>query len=155
MVVDLDNDGNAEVVVATWTDYSATSSGYLYVISSTGSLITSMQLPYGTSGEGDGALGAPTLANIDSGMSERECSDCVDSNLEVVLMTEGSGLVAYEFSNSANAKILWQTGRGNWARSGNVVPPPTDGSTGGSSSNAPALLVSVFNIVSLLIFTCM
>ena len=81
----MDNDGSYEVVVASWTDFSATAAGSLYVISADGYLITSIQLPYGTSGDGDGALGAPTIANIDDGKDiesssnyRRKFGNCVD-----------------------------------------------------------------------------
>ncbi len=54
-----------------------------------------------------GALAAPTLADIDE-----------DGNLEVVLNTAGSGLVAYRLPNTANVRVLWNTGRGNYLRNG-------------------------------------
>ncbi len=57
----------------------------------------------------NGALPAPTLANIDS-----------DPDLEVVLLTASSGVVAYDLPGTANASILWGTGRGDYQRDGNL-----------------------------------
>jgi uncharacterized repeat protein (TIGR01451 family) len=58
----------------------------------------------------NGALAAPTLANIDA-----------DADLEVVLNTAHSGLVAYELPGTQNARILWGTGRGNFQRTGSFL----------------------------------
>ena len=55
----------------------------------------------------NGALAAPTLADIDT-----------DADLEVVLNTAHSGFVAYDLPGTANAKILWGTGRGSYQRNG-------------------------------------
>ncbi len=53
----------------------------------------------------NGALPAPTLSNLDA-----------DPDLEVVLNTAHSGLVAYDLPGTANARVLWGTGRGNYQR---------------------------------------
>jgi uncharacterized repeat protein (TIGR01451 family) len=55
-------------------------------------------------------MAAPTLANIDA-----------DADLEIVLNTAHSGVVAYDLPGSANASILWGTGRGNFQRSGSFL----------------------------------
>jgi len=69
-----------------------------------------------TSGIGSVAGGtngaAPTLANIDG-----------DADLEIVLNTASAGFVAYDLPGTANARILWGTGRGSYRRSGAVVQP--------------------------------
>jgi hypothetical protein len=52
-------------------------------------------------------LGAPTIANIDG-----------DPDLEVVVGTTRSGVVVYDLPNTANARVLWRTGRGNFGRTG-------------------------------------
>ena len=44
-------------------------------------------------------------------------------DLEVVVGTVSSGVVAYELPNSANARVLWGTGRGSYRRTG--TPPPS------------------------------
>ena len=43
-----------------------------------------------------------------------------DADLEIVLLTAHSGVVVYDLPGSAAAKILWNTGRGSFARSGSV-----------------------------------
>lgn len=60
------------------------------------------------------ALAAPTLANIDA-----------DPNLEVVVNTVNAGSVAYDLPGSAEARVLWQTGRnkGCKERAAVSVPP--------------------------------
>jgi uncharacterized repeat protein (TIGR01451 family) len=55
-------------------------------------------------------LAAPTLANIDD-----------DGDLELVLNTAHSGLVAYDLPGTADARILWSTGRGNYQRTGALL----------------------------------
>ena len=57
--------------------------------------------------EWNGGLAAPTLANIDA-----------DADLEVVVGTSPSGVVAYDLPGSASARVLWRTGRGGYKRSG-------------------------------------
>ena len=59
-----------------------------------------LPVPKSSSRYWNGALAAPTLANIDS-----------DANLEVVVNTVYAGFVAYEIPNTPNARILWGTGR--------------------------------------------
>src|SRR5439155_767888 len=67
----------------------------------------------------NGSLSAPTIANIDS-----------DPDLELVTATTASGVVAYKLPNTANARVLWGTGRGSYGRTGVSVavtaPPPPD-----------------------------
>lgn len=105
-VADLDNDGQAEVLVTTWTEHGSNAGGQLLVLSAAGTLLHAVNLP--TSAEGwDGAMAAPTLANLDN-----------DADYEVVIGTANTGLVAYDLPNTANARILWGTGRGNYLRNG-------------------------------------
>ena len=52
-------------------------------------------------------MAAPTLADIDG-----------DVDLEVVLNTAHSGIVAQDLPGTAGAHILWGTGRGNYWRDG-------------------------------------
>jgi hypothetical protein len=68
-----------------------------------------INLPAAYSGEWNGALAAPTLADIDG-----------DPDLEVVLNTAHSGFVAYDLPGTAGAQILWGTGRGNYWRDGYI-----------------------------------
>ncbi|MEP7357032.1 MAG: FG-GAP-like repeat-containing protein [Anaerolineales bacterium] len=120
VVADLDNDGKAEVIFATWTEHGSNLPGQLNIVSWDGTLIQSIDLPRDPGGDSGGALAAPTLANIDQ-----------DANLEVVVGTVDSGLVAYELAGSANANLLWATGRGSNQRTGSVAL----GSLAGSSKS--------------------
>ena len=48
-------------------------------------------------------------------------SDDADADLEVVLNTAHSGFVAYDLPGTANARVLWGTGRGGMLRNGTVA----------------------------------
>jgi hypothetical protein len=109
-VVDLDNDGQAEVIFATWTQKGHNAAGQLIIASATGTQLHAVNLPRDTGANWGGAMAAPTVANIDS-----------DADLEVVIGTSNWGVVAYDLPNSSNARILWGTGRGTFLRSG--TPP--------------------------------
>jgi hypothetical protein len=88
--------------------------GSLVMLGSDGTLLHSISLPpaFG-SPTWNGAMAAPTLANIDS-----------DANLEVVINSAHSGVLAYELPNTGNARILWGSGRGNYLRSGSPLELP-------------------------------
>ncbi len=107
VVADLDNDGKAEVIFASWTQKGSNHSGKLTILDYLGNLMYSVDLPAGVGEDWNGAMAAPTLANID-----------IDPDLEVVLLTANSGVVAYDLPGTALARILWGTGRGNFLRSG-------------------------------------
>jgi len=113
VVADLDNDGSAEVIFATWVEKGTYQTGELHILDSMGNVIHEVPLPaaYG-SPNWNGTLAAPTLANIDS-----------DPDLEVVLNTAHSGVVAYDLPGTANARIIWGTGRGSYWRNGYYTPP--------------------------------
>ncbi len=114
-VVDLDNDGKAEVIVTTWTQKGTNAGGQLLVLSWDGALLHAVDLPRAAGQSWDGAMAAPTLANIDD-----------DADLEVVIGTAHTGLVAYDLPGTAAARILWGTGRGSYRRTGvsALTPPP-------------------------------
>ena len=83
-------------------------SGRLHVLSSLGVELRAVDLPPSfPAGDYNGALGAPTLADLDD-----------DADLEVVVGTVASGAVAYDLPNTAGARILWGTGRGGPQRTG-------------------------------------
>lgn len=104
-VVDLDADGDAEVLFATWPEKGKNLRGDLVVVDATGIEIARVPLPVSAQ-SWDGALGAPTVANLDA-----------DPALEVVVNTAHTGLVAYEIPGStAGGRRPWPTGRGNLAR---------------------------------------
>ena len=111
IVADLDNDGHAEVIFASWVQKGSHKTGKLHILDYLGNPIHQVDLPlaYG-SPDWNGALAAPTLANIDG-----------DPDLEVVLNTAHSGFVAYDLPGTAAARILWSTGRGSYWRDGYVV----------------------------------
>jgi hypothetical protein len=110
-VADLDGDGDAEVIVATWPPKAEAASGRLHVLDHLGREIHAVDLPPSfPAGSWNGALGAPAVGNVDA-----------DPNVEIVLGTARSGVVAYRVPNSARARILWGTGRGGPERTG--TPP--------------------------------
>ncbi len=110
VVADLDNNGTAEVIFASWAQKGSGATGKLYVLDYLGSPLHVVSLPaaYG-SPDWNGALAAPTLANIDG-----------DLDLEIVLNTAHSGFVAYDLPGTSQAQVQWPTGRGNFLRSSEV-----------------------------------
>jgi uncharacterized repeat protein (TIGR01451 family) len=112
VVADLDNNGQPEVIFASWTQKGSNHTGRLHILSASGDdLVSPVDLPAAVgSWDWNGALAAPTLANIDA-----------DADLEVVLNTAHSGLVAYDLPGTAQARILWGTGRGNYQRTGSPL----------------------------------
>lgn len=107
VVADLNADGRAEVIFASWTEKGSGASGKLHILDYLGNPLHEVDLPAAFNDDWNGSLAAPTLANIDS-----------DSDLEIVLNTAHSGIVAYDLPGSSSAKILWGTGRGNYWRDG-------------------------------------
>jgi hypothetical protein len=106
-VADLNNDGEAEIIFASWVEKGHSATGKLHVLNYLGNPLHEIDLPFAFSGDWNGALAAPTLADIDG-----------DPDLEVVLNTAASGLVAYDLPGTAGAQVLWGTGRGNQRRDG-------------------------------------
>jgi hypothetical protein len=114
VVADLNNDGHAEVLFASWVQKGSGKTGKLHILDWQGQPLHEVALPPAFGAEDwNGALAAPTLANIDA-----------DPDLEVVLNTAHSGFVAYDLPGTARARILWGTGRGNYQRTGTAVPGP-------------------------------
>ncbi|MBN1979781.1 MAG: VCBS repeat-containing protein [Anaerolineae bacterium] len=110
-VADLDNDGHAEVIFGSWVRKGTYQTGKLHVLDYQGNVVYEVNLPaaFG-SPDWNGALAAPTLANIDA-----------DADLEVVLNTAHSGFVTYDLPGTADARVLWGTGRGNYQRTGSIL----------------------------------
>jgi uncharacterized repeat protein (TIGR01451 family) len=111
VIADLDADGSAEVLFASWVQKGSGLTGKLHIVDSMGHPLHEVDLPpaYG-SPDWNGGLAAPTLANIDA-----------DLDLEVVLNTAHSGFVAYDLPGTESARILWATGRGNQQRTGSIL----------------------------------
>ena len=116
-VADLDGDGKAEVIFASWTQKGSGHTGKLYILDYLGNPLQVVDLPLGEGTDWNGALAAPTLTDIDS-----------DHELEVVLNTANSGLVAYDLPGTRTDGILWGTGRGSYLRSGALTPSSLTGS---------------------------
>jgi uncharacterized repeat protein (TIGR01451 family) len=115
VVADIDADGKAEVIFGTWPRNGGRRVGKLVVTDWQGKLLQQIALPAPLSTDPDewnGVLGAPTIANIDA-----------DPDLEIVVGTVSSGMVAYDLPGSANARVLWGTGRGSFLRTGAQSPP--------------------------------
>jgi uncharacterized repeat protein (TIGR01451 family) len=130
VIADLDSNGYAEVIFTSWTEKGSNHTGKLHILDYLGNPIYEVSLPNAFGGEDwNGALPAPTLANIDS-----------DPDLEVILLTANSGVVAYDLPGTANASIQWGTGRGNYQRDGNlsdaIQPTLTDSTKASSLLNA-------------------
>lgn len=126
VVADLDNDGSPEVIFASWTQKGSNQTGKLHVLSALGAPLHTLTLPTAFGGANwNGALAAPTLANIDA-----------DSDLELILNTAHSGIVAYDLPGTSQARVLWGSGRGSYRRSGAVLLGNLAGST---KSVSPAL----------------
>jgi hypothetical protein len=107
VVADLDNNGRAEVIFTSWVQKGTNRSGKLHILDYLGNVLWEVDLPPAKNGTWNGSLTAPTLANID-----------LDPDLELVMQTAQSGVVAYDLPGTADARILWGTGRGNYLRSG-------------------------------------
>jgi FG-GAP-like repeat/Divergent InlB B-repeat domain len=112
VVADLDNDGSAEVIFTSWPQKSVGGVGRLHVLSALGAPLQAVDLPAALSGNYNGGLGAPSLGNIDA-----------DPDLEVVLGTISAGVVAYDLPGTADARVLWATGRGGLMRAGLAEGP--------------------------------
>lgn len=128
VVADLDNDGFAEVIFTSWPQKGNNYVGKLHVLNYQGTMLYEIDLPapFG-SPTWNGAMAAPTLANIDA-----------DADLELVLNTAHSGIVAYDLPGSANARMLWGTGRGNTKRTGSFLLGSLDGSGMTAVPNIPS-----------------
>lgn len=111
VVADLDGDGYAEILFASWPDKSSGQTGRLHMLDYQGNPLHELDLPAPFGGATwNGALAAPTLGNIDA-----------DADLEIVLNTVHSGFVAYDLPGTSNARLLWPTGRANFQRSGSLL----------------------------------
>ena len=104
VVADLDSDGCSEVIFTSWVQ-KATSGmrlGKLHILDCKANVLHEQELPEPKSSSryDNGALPAPTIANID-----------MDSDYELLINTINSGFIAYDLPGSARARIQWQSGR--------------------------------------------
>jgi uncharacterized repeat protein (TIGR01451 family) len=127
VVADLDANGHPEVIFASWVQKGSDRTGKLHIVDHLGNPLHEINLPsaYG-SPDWNGALAAPTLADIDA-----------DPDLEVVLNTAHSGLVAYDLPGTADARILWGTGRGSYQRTGVIQQGNLEASSKQASDPVP------------------
>jgi len=104
VVADLDRDGCSEVIFTSWVQKTTTGLrlGKLHILDCKGNVVHEQNLPWpkSLSRHENGALPAPTIANIDS-----------DPDYELVINTINSGFIAYDLPGSAGAKIQWRSGR--------------------------------------------
>jgi hypothetical protein len=124
-VADLDGDGDAEVIFTSWPQNGGGRIGRLHVLDHLGNALFAADLPAPVGSDWNGGLAAPTLAEIDG-----------DPDLEVIVGTSGSGVVAYDMPNTANARVLWGTGRGNYRRTGVAAAAAGPGISIGDASVA-------------------
>ena len=138
VVADLDNDGHAEVIFTSWPKKSTGRVGQLHILDYLGHELYRIDLPVPANGATwNGALGAPTIANIDA-----------DSNLELVIGTVASGVVVYTLPNTTTARMLWETGRGNYARTGLAPAPALDATPPTVTISAPGSGATVSGTVA-------
>lgn len=126
VIADLNQDGRGEVIFASWTQKGSGHTGKLYILDYLGNPLQVVDLPAPVGEDWNGALAAPTLANIDG-----------DPDLEVILNTANSGLVAYDLPGTAGACVTWGTGRGNYQRSGSILTGSLQASQITASSHLP------------------
>jgi uncharacterized repeat protein (TIGR01451 family) len=128
VVADLNNDGHPEVIFASWVQKGSNRTGKLHILDYLGNPIHELDLPpaYG-SPDWNGALAAPTLADIDG-----------DPDLELVLNTAHAGFVAYDLPGTADARVLWGTGRGGYQRTGALTRGSLDGASKRVQPSTPA-----------------
>ncbi|NLF65931.1 MAG: VCBS repeat-containing protein [Chloroflexi bacterium] len=112
VVVDLDGDGLAEVLFASWPEKGGNRTGKLHIVNYLGELLHEVPLPAPFGGNWNGGLAAPTVDNADG-----------DPDMEVVLGTARSGVVVYDLPGTSGARPHWPTGRGSYLRAGLAQPP--------------------------------
>jgi len=120
VAADLDGDGRLEVLFHVWTAKESNQDGELRIVDWQGALLASVPIPRADR-SWSGALGAPTLANIDD-----------DPDLEVLSGTTSVGLLAHALPGTAGARIAWGTSRGGFTR----AAPEADGAAGALAAAA-------------------
>jgi hypothetical protein len=116
MAADLNQDDVPELILTTFGDPNTivpgVPHGYLMNLDNQGQALFDIQLPeQGTDGNGKGAPAAPTVMDLTG-----------DGTLEIVVQTFGVGCFVYTVPGSAENRLLWPTGRGNYLRDGRPWP---------------------------------
>jgi len=115
LLVDLNKDGVAEVIFATYGYPDVTiKNQWLYILSSAGVKLFKIDLNDATTnpgaaanGNGGGVSGAPTVADIDG-----------NGTLEIIVHTYDARMLIFTVPGSATNCMLWPTGRGGYLRKG-------------------------------------
>ena len=112
-VADLDNDGNLEVVFASWPQFYSNTGGHLFILDRQGNQLHKVALPYGSDEHDvgellyDGCLATPTIGDVDG-----------DGQPEIVLGTVYAGLLVYDLPGTVMGSAPWPTGRHDYSRTG-------------------------------------
>ncbi|KAJ5066403.1 vcbs repeat-containing protein [Anaeramoeba ignava] len=108
-IVDIDDDGHAEIIITTWAQGDSYKNGKLIILSYSGDIIHSIDLPSPRSSSvtWGGSLPAPSIGRIAG-----------TNNIQIVINTVYAGVVAYNIPDSGSSNILWPSSRGNYHRSG-------------------------------------
>ncbi len=107
-VADLNQDGSPELLLATFGDPDVHDSGYLMILSATGSVLHDVPLPNpGHNGNGNGAPAAPAVGDLDG-----------DGQLEVFVQTFDHGMDVFTIPGSGTNCLPWPTARGGPLRTG-------------------------------------
>jgi hypothetical protein len=112
MVADLNQDNVPELILTTYGDPDNIAPGiphgYLMILNRSGKVLYDIRLPeQGTDGNGKGAPAAPTVMDLNG-----------NGTLEIIVQTFGAGCFVYTVPGSAENRLLWPTGRGNYLRNG-------------------------------------
>ncbi len=134
VVADLDHDGCAEVIFTSWvqnSDAEPVRLGKLHLLDCRGTVLHEVSLPPPLSSrrKWNGALAAPTIADIDG-----------DGEMELAVQTVYAGLAVYDLPGTRDAVILWRSGR-NRSYSVPSGNGPAPGSTTGKKSMSPLFLL--------------
>jgi hypothetical protein len=114
VVADLNQDGDPEILLATYGDPNVHDSGNLMILDSGGTVLHDQPLPNsGHNGNGNGAPAAPAVGDLDG-----------DGDLEIFIQTFQHGMEVYSIPGSAENCLLWPTARGGPLRMGQMEPDP-------------------------------
>jgi len=122
VIADLNADGIPEILFNTYGyPQQGLNNQYLMILNNTGQLLYKVDLDTATTnpqgqynGNGNGAAGAPTVADVNG-----------DGQLEVLLHTFDGRLLMFTIPGSAPNCLVWPTGRGGYLRKGQPDVPYT------------------------------